>query len=164
MRFTEIASRLTGFSCPIFGVSWNPSEPDVDAARRVIAYLEDRRVLYEPSSVEVPSHCVQSVLQLREFLTDEIGRSSNSVELREHLRAMRAACRKFLTRVDGADREIIPFANSPGHWAGWVFNDALGQMRGVFGVHVAQVAAKYGLDVEAGLDSILPDQQDDTAN
>lgn len=162
MRFTEITSRLTGFSCPIFGLSWNPSESDIVAARRIIAYLEDRRVLYEPSSVEVPPYCVQSVLQLRKFLTDEIGRSSNSDNVREHLRAMRAACRKFLTRVDGAERDIIPNANMVGHWASWVFNDALGQMRGVFGVQVALIAAKYGLDVEQGLDSILPNEQEES--
>jgi len=38
----------------------------------------------------------------------------------------------------------------------WSLNQALGELRGVFGVHVAQIAAKYGVDVEEGLASILP--------
>ncbi len=43
----------------------------------------------------------------------------------------------------------------PGHYASWVFQGALGEMRGVFGVHVAAIAAMYGLNVEPGLESIL---------
>lgn len=158
MRFTEIISRVTGISCPIFGVSWNPTEPEVTAARRIIVYLEDRRVLYQPASVEIPVHCIQSVLDIREFLTQELSTASNSAELSNHLRAMRAACHKFLSRVAGSDREIVRFVSSPGHWASWIFQDALGQMRGVFGIHIAQIAASYGLDVEDGLGSILPEQ------
>jgi hypothetical protein len=67
-----------------------------------------------------------------------------------------------MARVQNADREIIPFANRPGHWARWVFNDALGQLRGVFGVHVAQIAASNGLDVEEGLDRVLPESSDES--
>jgi hypothetical protein len=37
-----------------------------------------------------------------------------------------------------------------------VFNGALGEMRGVFGIHIAKLAAQYGLDVEDDLASILP--------
>jgi hypothetical protein len=46
MKFTEIANRLTGISTPLLGVSWQPNYREVSAARRVIAFLEDRRVLY----------------------------------------------------------------------------------------------------------------------
>ncbi len=37
------------------------------------AFLEDRRVLYAPDSLEVPSHCVESVLEIRRFLSAELG-------------------------------------------------------------------------------------------
>ncbi len=58
MRFKEILSRLTGISVPVFGVSWNPPEADGAVVKRVVAFLEDRRVLYAPSEMEVPEHCV----------------------------------------------------------------------------------------------------------
>jgi len=48
MKFSEIANRLTGISTPLGGVSWQSSDLEVSAARRVIAFLEDRRVLYAP--------------------------------------------------------------------------------------------------------------------
>ena len=71
---------------------------------------------------------------------------------------MRAACRKFLNTVqaDEHGREIIRYGHHHGHWASWVFNGALGEMRGVFGIHLALLATEYGLDVEDELASILP--------
>ncbi len=41
VKSDEIASRLTGLSCPILGVSWTLPEPDRKVARQVIAFLED---------------------------------------------------------------------------------------------------------------------------
>lgn len=72
MRFTEIAARLTGISTPIFGVSWNPPEAERTVARRIVTSLEDRRVLYADSELEVPHHRVDSVLPIREMLTREL--------------------------------------------------------------------------------------------
>ncbi len=159
MHFKEILSRLTGISIPVFGVQWNPPEADRSVARRVIAFLEDRRVLYVPSEMEVPGHCVESVLRIREFLSTEIGTLAQGGALCASLRAMRSACRKFLAVVEADKREgrpIIMHANELGHYASWVFNGALGELRGVFGIHIAALAAGYGLDVEDDLASILP--------
>ena len=155
MRFREVIARITGLSSPVFGVSWNPPEPEVAIARRVVAFLEDRRVLYVPSEMESPDHCVQSVLEIRHFLTEEIQSLSESAEIVNSLRAMRAACRKFMTTV-GVRSDIIRFGAHRGHWASWEFNGALGELRGVFGIHLAKLAAAYGLDVEDDLARILP--------
>jgi hypothetical protein len=74
MKFSEIANRLTGISTPFDGASWQPAEMEIAAARRVIAFLEDRRVLYETGEMEVPSHCVHSVIEIRHRLSDELGK------------------------------------------------------------------------------------------
>jgi hypothetical protein len=37
-----------------------------------------------------------------------------------------------------------------------MFYDALGELRAVFGVHVAQLSAKFGIDIEDDLATILP--------
>ncbi len=161
MKFREVASRVTGLSVPVFGVQWNPPEAECVAARRVLAFLEDRRVLYVPSEMELPEHCVESVLRMREFLTSEVGKLDASQELAQSVRAMRAACRKFLATVEANDRRAIRFGASKGHFASWVFNGAVGELRGVFGVHVARLATSHGLDVEDDLASILSASQDD---
>ena len=160
MKFLEIANRLTGISTPIIGVSWQPSELEMTAARRVVTFLEDRRVLYAPDELEVPSHCVLSVLEIRRFLTSEIGKLDSKSELALNLRAMRAACRKFLESIGGEDSDMIPHAIEHGHYASWTFYSALGEMRGVFGIHLARIAASFRLDVEDDLASILPAKAD----
>ena len=155
MKFAEIVKRLTGISTPIFGVSWTPVESERMVAKRVISQLEDRRVLYVPSEMEIPSHCVSSVMEIRRLLTTAISDLSDDSELAKSLRAMRAACRKFLVTVS-SDERIIHFGAHQGHYESWHFNGAVGELRGVFGIHLAQVASRYGLDIEDELASILP--------
>jgi hypothetical protein len=163
MKFSEIANRLTGISTPLGGVSWAASELEISAARRIIAFLEDRRVLYAASELEVPSHCVHSVLELRRFLSAEVGKLDDGSDLAASLRAMRAACRKFLDRVGVDGSEVTLYANHHGHYASWTFYSALGEMRGTFGVHLARIATEFKLDIEDGLASILPESDQDEA-
>lgn len=157
MRFTEVARRLTGISCPIFGVSWNPGTDEVTYARRVLSYLEDRRVLYAPWNVEIPDHCVASVLEMRRFLTEVLGELDDHDErIAPHLRAMRSASRQFLSRTDElrgwAGGLSSPMMGTPG----WQFADALGEFRASCGIHIAQLSAKFGIDIEDELATCLP--------
>jgi hypothetical protein len=156
MKFKEVVSRITGFSVPIFGIQWTPPEAECAVARRVLAFLEDRRVLYVPSEMEVPAHGVQSIVAIREFLTTELGRRAKDDQLTNSLRAMRAACRKFLDQIGPVDGPVVRHAFSHGHYASWEFNQALGELRGVFGIYIAILAASHGLDIENGLASIVP--------
>jgi len=159
MKFSEIANRLTGISTPFGGASWQPAELEIGTTRRVIAFLEDRRVLYEPSEMEVPALCVHSVIEIRHRLSDELGKLDSGSELAASLRAMRAACRKFLERVGTDGPDGIHHANEWGFHS-WTFGSALGELRGTFGIHVAKIAAAFKLDVEDRLASILPANAD----
>jgi hypothetical protein len=157
VRFSEVVRRLNGISTPVFGVSWNPGEAGVAVARRVLTYLADRRVLFSPYELEVADHCIRSVIEIRHALTEQLMDLGGDDEIAPHLIAMRAACRKFLDSSAELDRHgAIPKPGQFGGTPNWVFDSALGELRGVVGVHVAQIAAKYGLDVEDGLASILP--------
>lgn len=136
MQSNEIINRLTGLSSPIFGISWNPPKSEVSIAKKVITQLEDRRVLYNPSVMEMPEHCVISVLDIHKILTEELGQLSKETKLSESIRAMRNACRKFLDTV-GHDEKIVRFGRSFGHYANWRFNSAIGELRGTIGIHIA---------------------------
>ena len=158
MKLSELMSRLTGISTPIGGVSWTSPEPDVAVARRVLVFLEDRRVLYAPYDLEIPRSCVESVFEIRRFLTRELDGAVGD-NLAGTLRAMRAACRKFLTETDPRtanwDREW-DWPSRGRRGLGSSFDQALGELRGVFGVHIATLAARHGLDVPEALDATLP--------
>jgi len=166
MTFKEIAGRLTGISSPIVGVSWTPPEVEVTTARRVIAFLEDRRVLYQPTEMEVPDHCIQSVLDIRQFLTTTLEHLDQGSALAQNLRAMRAACRKFLDRMQ--ETRGRPLYRGPiqsmGTYDAWVFCGAVGELRGMVGLHIALIAARNGLDVEDDLATIMPAEDGDAGH
>lgn len=156
MRFKEVANRITGISCPFFGVSWNPPESERTIAKRAITFLEDRRVLYSPYEMEMPPHCIESIIEIRRYLTHEIGSMSKDTEIEKSLRALRAACRKFLDTIQSENLESRylrpPYDNS----SSWIFMSGLGELRGVFGIHVAKIAVSYGIDLEDDLATIVP--------
>jgi hypothetical protein len=101
------------------------------------------------------------VLDIRRFLTEIMMEHGQADELQKNLRAMRAACRRFLERMQidpqGEDSAILRRAARRRLGFGdLMLNQSLGELRGVFGIHVAQIAVKYGLDVEDQLASIFP--------
>lgn len=160
MKPSEIAGRITGFSTPIFGLQWTPPRVDIEVAREVIVFLEDRRVLYSPYEAEVPEHVVSSVFEIRRFLTDVLRRGGIANELAGSINAMRTACRKFIeTTSERRGRELyVPTPSDilSGGTTSWMFNQSLGEFRGVFGLHIAQIAVRYGIDVPDELAVILP--------
>jgi hypothetical protein len=155
LSFREIANRITGFSIPIFGISWNPPSLDIDVARGLITFLEDRRILYYPTASEIPKYAVESVLQIRQRLTEVLEKLDHSSPLADSVRAMRAACRKFLDQIQDVKIER-PIHAGLGMVDEMIFLSAIGELRGVFGIHIAQIAVRYGVNVEEGLSSILP--------
>jgi hypothetical protein len=90
MKFSEIANRLTGISAPLGGVSWHSSDLEVSAATPGdCVHGRPPRALCD--ELEVPSHCVHSVLEIRHFLSGELGKLDTKSEFAASLRAMRAA-------------------------------------------------------------------------
>lgn len=153
VKFAEIASRINGFSIPLFGVSWTPAKADVGIAKSVILFLEDRRVLYVPYTVEDPDYVIESVFKIREFLTNILIQGQMGKELENNLRGMRAACRKFLSEHPHTKHHI--------GYRDVELNQSLGELRGVIGYHVAIISISYRIDIEPPLDFILPVEDTD---
>ncbi|MER6448441.1 DUF6650 family protein [Streptomyces venezuelae] len=151
--------RIKGFSTPLGGVDWELPLPQRAVAEKVLVYLEDRRVLRMSRlehSVDEAGHCVASVLRIRETLTQILMEPDTGDELAENLKAMRAACRRFLDTV-GTDHGGYVH----GRREGVVFGAALGELRAVFGIQLAVIAARYKLDLSGDLVSILPAEDTD---
>ncbi len=160
MTFKEIANKITGFSFPIFGISWNPSKPEIEVARKVITFLEDRRVLYIVYELESPKYCAESVIKIREFLTEQLFELDTKSEFATTLRAMRSACRKFLNTIQGQyyfDRSNRDF----GMGEQIHFYNAMGELRATIGVLIGKIIVMHGLDFEGQLISIIPFEQEE---
>jgi hypothetical protein len=167
VRFSEIVGRLNGFSTPIFGVSWTPPVSDVAVARALVAFVEDRRVLFADWNFEVPADCVQSVMDIRKYLVGVVGNSGVADQLRDPSRIMTGYCRRFLDSVglsedrrdlDAATRRL--FEEERNWMSDFRFAQALGELRAGVALQVAVVAAAYGLDVEDDLARTLPPLED----
>ncbi|SRR6266702_4661946 len=150
LQFKDILSKVTGVSTPIAGLGWQPTKSELARAKSVVNFLEDRRVLYNPTELEVPHHCVASIIEIRHFLTQEMDGLNDKSQLRVNLKLMRAACRKFL---DGSPEPDNTHYTS---YSGWVFYSNLGELRGTFGLCLREIVLSCELDVEEGLAGIIP--------
>ncbi|MFJ8030339.1 DUF6650 family protein [Streptomyces sp. NPDC096032] len=151
VKLREILSRIKGFSTPLGGLEWEAPAPQRATAKKVVRYLEDRRVLtslYPPQQVEDYDHCVASVLDIRGTLTAVLMEPDTSDALAEHLMAMRAACRRYLDAMKDAEGSNL------GRDA--LLGAALGELRAIFGVQLGLVAERYKLDLPNTLSHLLP--------
>jgi hypothetical protein len=148
VSFKKIAKCITGFSTPVFGISWNPPDSDREIARKILLFLEDLRALFYTFEMELPIHVIYSVLKIRKHLINVMLNLTENSDLLPHLKAMRAVCRKYLDLPQFAKRGSRHFSPD--------MMTALGEFRGLFGIHIAQICVKYGLDIDDELASILP--------
>lgn len=157
--FREVSQHITGISTPVFGISWNPPEDRRNVVRRLVAFLEDRRALYADLHNEYGPWVEQSVLEMRTELTNTLKSCPDDEQLTGPIRAMRAACRKFLDHMGPPDSRTRSFY--PREAVIW---HALGELRGVFGLHLARLCAAFGIDVEPELAAIFPTMDEETKN
>jgi hypothetical protein len=149
LKGRELAARLIGISTPVGGIDWEPPAEERDRARRVLAHLADQRALWDRYDKAIASFVVQSVLDMRDRLSrDREGLSQDSV-LGEGLRAMQTACRKFL------EENQSPRSGYGSPYEAQL-HSTLGELRALFGIHVARIACAYDLEMDAHLAGILP--------
>ena len=156
MNFKELAARITGVSFPVFGIQWTPPKLDVDTARKVINFLENKRVLYNAYELESPDYCMQSLIQIRDYLTEQLNDVSRGSELDGILRGMRATCRVAMD--EGAHNYKFD-GNSYGNFGpldAIRFFSAVGVLRGNMGILIARLAIMFGLEVEEQILKIIP--------
>ncbi len=153
LKGRELVARLTGVKTPIGGIDWQPPLAEQDRARQVLTYLAKQRALWDPYDTAIGSFVTQSIVDLRGQLHSEIESLPTSSVLQEGLRAMHAACRRFLEENQSPRSGYGPPYEAQLH-------STLGGLRALFGIHIARIACAYDLEVNASLKSILPPEPD----
>lgn len=143
LKYQELASRINGVSFLSAGVQWMPPEPERKIVRDVLTFFEDRRVLFNPCAWELPDEVAQSVIRIRESLTEALQRLGEDSKAAPAMRAMRAAGREYLDRT----RQRYGFHD---------LSVDLGRLRALFGMQIAFLAYVYRIDLEEDLASIIP--------
>ena len=80
---------------------------DRDVARRLIVYLEDRRLLYVSMESEAWNYCIRSVIDIRAHISELLMQVGLSNELCDTLRAIRASCRKFIESFESSREDAV---------------------------------------------------------
>ena len=157
LKGRELTTRLTGILTPTGGMSWKPPADERNKARGLLVYLAGQRALHYPYDREIGSFVVQSILDTQERLIRDIKVLSVDSLLRKILRAMQAACRKFL------DENQSPSAGYGRPYDAQLYC-TLGELRVLFGIHIARIACAYDLEVDACLGDILPPEPEPEPN
>jgi hypothetical protein len=120
----------------------------------MIVALEDRRALSDTHTLANADSLLHSIMTIREVLTQTLQRLPEGAKSAALVRDMRLACHAFLNGVE----ELHP------RWPDEVQFErdlGLGELRGVFGMNLAVLAEKFGIEVHPPLDTILPPDVDD---
>lgn len=115
--------------------------------------LAGQPLLRAPYDKAIGSFVVQSIVELREQLGHDLKDVPVDSILGEGLRAMQAACRRFLEENQSPRAGYGPPYETQLH-------STLGELRALFGIHIARIACAYDLEVDAQLRSILPPMPD----
>ena len=152
--YIDKLNRLTGFSLGPVGVQWAFTEGERDKARRLIAFCEDKRVLFARHNWELKSECVTSANSIREFFTRELGDLDRTLELAKRLEIMRKACRTFLDSL--RHHEMEPDRQDWGQIVNGIPRQHLETLRETFGQHLFWIMMAYELEVEDDLAQCFP--------
>lgn len=153
LKGRELLVRLTGIQTPVGGVDWEPPATERKKAKRVLAYLTEQQALWDPYDKAIGAFVAQSIADVRGQLQCEIEGLPEASVLKDGLRAMHAACRMFL------EENRSPRSGYGSSYEAQL-HSTLGELRALFGVHIARIACAYDLEVNEHLVSILPPEPD----
>jgi hypothetical protein len=153
LKGRELVARLTGIQTPIGGVDWQPPLEEQNQAREILTYLAEQQVLCDRYEAAIGSLIVQYIIDLRGRLRSEIEELPTNTVLREGLHVMHAACRRFLEENRSPRSGYGPPYEAQLH-------STLGELRALFGIHIARIACAYDLEVASQVVGILPPEPD----
>lgn len=146
LHFGNQRIRITGVGP--WSVQWEYLETNREVARRVLADLEDRRVLFYSHGREDPEYCRRSADEIRQLTKRELSRVEQGDDMDRALRAIRNAARVF---IDQAGPESKRFLDDMG-----AFWKALEDMRIAMAPYIRGMATAYAILIDHVLDENLP--------
>lgn len=137
--------RTTGISTPIGGISWEYTETEKQEVQKLFFFLESKRLLTNPTEMEVKRWCIESALEIKHKLVDTLSEYDFSKDTIVCIRSMLEACNDFLDKLDTVKGTGIFYKNQNGDWENSAFSSAMKQFRNVFREHINLLSDVYGI-------------------
>lgn len=95
-----IKFKLTGISTPVGGISWETCDSNKEEIRKLFLYLKSKRILINPTEMEIPEQCVESVLEIRSELVETIKNINLTSKIWDEVNKMIIACNTYLDEIN----------------------------------------------------------------
>jgi len=126
---------------------------EIDLAKQLINYFEDRRILYDLYEKEIPNHGLRSVLVIRTELTNIKKQLGQQTSLYSRIDQMLKACRKFNSDTNHIDLEHLRYDPKNLDWI--TFTITLSELRKILGIHIGELSTLYKIKLSDDLKSIV---------
>lgn len=137
--------KITGFSTPVGGVSWEYTQTEKKGIEELFFFLEARRILTNPIEMEIKHWCEQSALEIKHKLTELLSKYDFSEQTIMCFRSMVGACNDFLDRLNNVKDTGIIYKNQNGDWDDITFSSAMKQFRAVFRDNTDKLSSVYNM-------------------
>lgn len=136
--------RINSISTPIGGISWEEYITEKDRIRHLFLYLESKRILTNPISLEIVEQCVSSVLEIRNKLVEITMDVKFCDSTLSYVREMINACNVYLNSVNTMKPTQIIYKNN-GRWEDLNFDKAMKTFRKSFKQAIKRLEEQTGV-------------------
>lgn len=129
---------ISGVSTPFGGVSWNKKITAKDRFEYLLLYFESKRILTNPSYMELKDECISSVLEIRRTIVDMAKDVTFSDKDLDIIRKLINACNDYLNTVNKKDIPHLIYKNED-MWADESFDKSMKKFRFNFRDEISQI-------------------------
>ena len=139
--------KLTGVSTPIGGISWAESLTAKQRFKNLLFFLESKRILTNPTEMEIKEHCIQSVLEIKSVIvetTKDVDFPGKDMGI---LRSLITACNQYLDSVNNLKLSHIIYKSDDikNSWYDIDFDKAMKSFRNEFRTNISEIEKIYKL-------------------
>ena len=134
----NMSYRINGLSTSFGGVSWEKCVTEKDRIRYLFLYLESKRILTNPISMEIIDECIASVLEIKNTLITITYDMVFSKENLNCIRKMVKACNDYLDRTTELNLPHIIYKEND-RWENLNFDKVMKDFRKNFRLEISNI-------------------------
>lgn len=133
---------LNGISVPFGGISWSKTNSAKEMFSYLLLFLESKRILVNPTEMEIKEWCVKSVLEIKNTLvsiTKDIKLKNDEISI---ITSLIDSCNEYLDIVSPMNLNGIIYKNGD-KWVDLNFDSAMKKFRASFKAQINIIEEKY---------------------